>query len=69
MPIDTTSLTGLPDEVSIKSQTVVKKARKGPNRLFKGQKKNKLYLRYWHSFVTNKHLNYKNIKKMSSKLR
>jgi len=39
MPIDTTSLTGLPDEVSIKSQTVVKKARKGPNRLFKGQKK------------------------------
>jgi len=42
-PIDTTSLTGLPDEISMKSQTVLKKARKGPNRLFKGQKKQTLF--------------------------
>jgi len=37
--------------------------------MFKGQKKAiKLYLRYCHSFVTKKHLNYKNIKKICSKL-
>ena len=46
-------------KISIHSQTM----------LTKGQKKAKLHLRYCRSFVTKKHLNYKNVKKMSSKLR
>jgi len=56
-------------KISIKSQTVLKKARKRPNRLFKSQKKAKLYLQYCHSTVTKKHLNYKNIKKFSKFLK
>jgi len=45
-------------KISIKSQTVLIKARKRPNRLFSCQKKAKLCLWYSYSFVT-KNLNYK----------
>ena len=44
-------------------------SRKSQTDCFKSQKNAEMYLRYCHSFVTEKHLNYKNIKKCSSKLR
>jgi len=51
-------------KISIKSQTVLKRGQEKPYRLFKDQKKAKLYLWYFHAFVTKKHFNYKNIKKI-----
>ena len=50
-------------KISIKSQTVLKRGQEKPYRLFKDQKKAKLYLSYFHAFVTKKFFNYKNIKK------
>jgi len=56
---------GLPDENFNKKPN---SAKRGQTDCLRARKK-KLYLRYCHSFVTKKHLNYKNIKRMSSKLR
>jgi len=60
------SYAGLPDENFNKKPNSAKKSQTD---CLKARKKAKFYLRYCHSFVTKKHLNYKNIKKMSSKLR
>jgi len=38
MPIDTTSLTGLPDKISIISQTVLKRPEKGQTDCLKARK-------------------------------
>ena len=53
---------GCQTKISIKSQTMLKRGQKRPNRLFKGQKKARLYLRCCYSFITKKHLNLRNQK-------
>ena len=56
-------------KISIKSQTMQKRGQKRPNRLFKGQQKSQTSFAVLPSLCHKKHLNYKNIKIFSSKVR
>jgi len=60
---------GLPDENFNKKPNNAKKRTKRPNRLFKGQKKSQTVFAVLPLLCHKKHLNYKNIKIVSSKLR
>jgi len=41
-------------KISIKNKNIAEKARKGPNRLFKGHKKSQTFLWFFCSFVIKK---------------